>query len=111
MKKSNSDPMHPGVPLKLFLKEAHVSQQNLAQTIGVSPELINAIVEGEYDITANMALRLGHFFAVESQFWTYIQSNYDVAVARKLGIELPKPEFELAKIVDTSDLPQLQPLT
>jgi addiction module HigA family antidote len=56
---------HPGEILKEeFLNEIGVSQNQLAQAIGVPGNRIYAIVNGTRDITANTDLRLCKFFGL-----------------------------------------------
>ena len=57
-------------------------ERHLAKGIGVSPRRINEIVQGKRGITADTALRLGKFFAMEAQFWMNLQSHYDLEVAK-----------------------------
>jgi len=83
MAKRKFDPVHPGVVLaEDFLKGLEISQYRLAKGIGVSPRRINEIVQGKRGITADTALRLGKFFAMEAQFWMNLQSHYDLEVAK-----------------------------
>ena len=65
-----------------FLKPMSLSQYRLAKGIGVPPRRINEIVHGKRAVTADTALRLGRFFAMEAQFWMNLQSHYDLEVAK-----------------------------
>ena len=44
---------------------------------------INAIVEGERSISADTALRLGHYFGMSPEFWINLQATYDLRIARR----------------------------
>ena len=84
MTKRDFPPIHPGeVLLEDFLKPMQMSQYHLARAIGVPPRRINEIVHGKRGITADTALRLGHFFRMEAQFWMNLQSRYDLETARE----------------------------
>jgi len=50
--------------------------------MGVTPRRINEVVHGRRAISADTALRLGHFFGMEAQFWLNLQSRYDMEVTR-----------------------------
>lgn len=91
-------PVHPGeILLKDFLEPMGVSQYRLAHAISVPPRRINEIVLGHRAISADTALRLGHFFRMESEFWLNLQSRYDLEVARdKLAGRLKKEVRPLA---------------
>jgi addiction module HigA family antidote len=91
-------PVHPGeILLKDFLQPMGISQYRLAHAISVPPRRINEIVLGTRAITADTALRLGRFFAMESEFWLNLQSRYDLETARdKLADRLKKEVRPLA---------------
>ena len=83
MAKRKFAPVHPGEVLaEDFLKGLEISQYRLAKGLGVSARRINEIVQGKRGITADTALRLAKFFAMEAQFWMNLQSHYDLEVAR-----------------------------
>ncbi len=63
-------PIHPGeILLEEFLKPMGLSQNQLANDIGVSPRRINEIVHGKRRITADTAFRVAHYFKMSPQFW------------------------------------------
>ena len=72
-------PIHPGEILeKEFLGPLNVSQYRLAVDLGVPPRRINEIVHGLRGITADTALRLGHYFGTSAQFWMNLQGRFDL---------------------------------
>ncbi len=78
-------PIHPGeILLEDFLKPMDLSQYALSKAIGVPPRRINEIALGKRGITADTALRLGHFFGMEAQFWMNLQTRYDLETTREL---------------------------
>ncbi|HUT64381.1 MAG TPA: HigA family addiction module antitoxin [Anaerolineae bacterium] len=92
MKKKKLHPVHPGeVLLEEFLQPMGLSQNKLALNIGVPARRINEIVLEKRRITADTALRLARFFGTSSEFWTGLQSQYDLDVtADTLGERLEK---------------------
>ena len=57
--------------------------------IDVSPSRISELVNGQRPITADTAIRLGLFFAMDPRFWLNLQSEYDIRVAdRELRVKL-----------------------
>jgi addiction module HigA family antidote len=79
MKKIN--PIHPGeILLEEFLTPMHLSQNKIANDMGVPPRRINEIVHGKRKITADTALRLAHYFEMSPQFWLGLQMDYDLDV-------------------------------
>ncbi|MFQ6615771.1 MAG: HigA family addiction module antitoxin [Fidelibacterota bacterium] len=74
-------PVHPGeILLEEFMKPMGLSQNRLANDLGVPPRRINEIVLGKRRITADTALRLAHYFAMSPQFWLGLQMDYDLDV-------------------------------
>ena len=83
MKRRDFPPIHPGeILITEFLGPLGISQYRLAKDTGVTPRRINEIVHGRRAISADTALRLGHFFGMEAQFWLNLQSRYDMEVTR-----------------------------
>ncbi len=99
--KKKLEPIHPGeVLLEEFLRPMGLSQNRLALSIGVPARRINEIVLGKRGITADTALRLAMFFGMSAQFWTGLQSQYDLDVAEeKLGGRLQREVKAYAKAV------------
>ncbi len=85
-------PIHPGEILaEEFLTPMAVSQYRLAKDIGVPPRRVNEIVHGKRGISADTALRLGHYFGITPQFWMNLQARYDLETeADRLGKEIGK---------------------
>ncbi|MDP6037857.1 MAG: HigA family addiction module antitoxin [Candidatus Latescibacteria bacterium] len=65
-----------------FLKPMGISQYRLARDIGVPAMRINKIVRGQRGISADTALRLARYFGMSVDFWTGIQTHYEVEKAR-----------------------------
>ena len=76
--------IHPGEVLsEEFIKPMGLTARQLSADIDVPPSRISDIVNGRRPITADTALRLGHFFGMEARFWLNLQSEYDERVARQ----------------------------
>ena len=70
MTKSQYAPVTPGDMLKHeFIAEYGLSQNELAQAIGVSPNRITEIVNNRRRIPADTAVRLALFFGNSPEFW------------------------------------------
>jgi len=76
--------IHPGeILLEEFLKPMNISQNKLANAIGVPPRRINEIVLGSRTLTADTALRLAKVFGNSVQFWMGLQDEYEIREARQ----------------------------
>ena len=87
--------IHPGeILLEEFLIPMQISQNKLANAIGVPPRRINEIVLGKRTITADTALRLAKAFGNSVQFWMGLQDDYEVRKARlAIADQLEKVEL------------------
>ena len=85
--------VHPGEVLQEELDERGISPSELARQINVPPNRISQIIAGKRSVTGDTALRLGHWFGMEPQFWLNLQSQFDLVSAdKKVGAlvrELP----------------------
>ncbi|MGL4409378.1 MAG: HigA family addiction module antitoxin, partial [Zoogloea sp.] len=71
-------PLHPGAFLdSRFLKPLGISQDKLAQALGVSRRRVNELVRGHRAISADTALRLGLHFGTGPDFWLNLQQAWD----------------------------------
>ena len=78
--------VHPGEILKDELEELVVTPTAFARQINVPPNRIGQIISGKRSITGDTALRFGHWFGAEPQFWMNLQSQYNLAKAnRRIG--------------------------
>ncbi len=86
MPKKKIAPVHPGKYLKELLEELGVSQYRLARDIGIASMRISHVIRGQRPVTAELALRLGHYFRQSPRFWLNLQARYDMDVAQdKIG--------------------------
>ena len=75
--------VHPGEILGDELVEMELTPTELARQINVPPNRVCQIIAGKRSITGDTALRLGHWFGTDPQFWINLQSQFDLAVADK----------------------------
>ncbi len=103
MKTKKIQPIHPGeILMEEFLTPLGLSQNQLANDIGVPPRRINEIVHGKRRITADTALRLAHYFKMSPQFWLGLQMDYDLDIEEdKLAARLKK-EVNIYELVHKS---------
>lgn len=73
--------VHPGEVLLEELEAVNVTPAELARQIDVPPNRVGQIIAGKCAITGDTALRLGHWFGVDPQFWLNLQAQCDRAVA------------------------------
>ncbi len=83
-------PTHPGEVLREdFLKSLGLSQYALAKALGVPQIRVSEIVNGKRAVTPDTALRLARYFGTTAEFWSGMQTTYDLEMARdKVGAEI-----------------------
>lgn len=65
------------------MEEFEITQDQLADHIGVSRYSINQLANGRRRITADMAIRLGEAFGTDAEHWMNLQQRQDLEVARR----------------------------
>jgi addiction module HigA family antidote len=71
--------VHPGEILKDELDELGITPTALARQLDVPANRLSQIIAGKRAITGDTALRLGHWFGTDPQFWLNLQSQHDLA--------------------------------
>ncbi|KAB5607566.1 HigA family addiction module antitoxin [Bifidobacterium jacchi] len=61
-----------------FLQPLNISRYRLAKTIGVSETAIGEIIHGKRRISTAMAWRLSKAFGTTAEFWSNLQTDYDL---------------------------------
>ena len=63
----------------------------LARALNVPTNRITGILNGQRAITADTALRLGHWFGTSAEFWLNLQKSYELRLAEnEKGAEIRK---------------------
>ena len=75
--------VHPGEILKDELEELGMAPTEFARQIDVPPNRVGQIIAGKRSVSADTALRFGHWFGVEAQFWLNLQTQFDLVVAEQ----------------------------
>jgi len=84
-------PIHPGEILQEELEILGMSAAELARQINVPTNRITGILNEERAITADTALRLGHWFGTSAEMWLNMQKLYELRLAeQEKGAEIRK---------------------
>jgi addiction module HigA family antidote len=76
-------PIHPGEHLADELRELGISAAELARQIKVPVNRVTQIMRGERAVTADTALRLGHWFGTGPEIWMNLQQLYELRLAER----------------------------
>lgn len=83
--------VHPGEILKEELDELGVTPTEFARQIDVPANRVSQIIAGKRAVTGDTALRFGHWFGIDPQFWLNLQGAYEIRVAeQKAGHEIAR---------------------
>jgi addiction module HigA family antidote len=74
--------IHPGEHLAEELRELDLSAAELARQLDVPVNRVTGILNGQRSITADTALRLGHWFGTSAEFWLNLQKLYELRRAQ-----------------------------
>ncbi|MER9318130.1 HigA family addiction module antitoxin [Mesorhizobium sp. M0659] len=78
-----AEALRPGRVLRdKILAGSNITQEQLADAMGVSRYSVNQIVNGRRSITAEMAIRLSAVTSTSPQFWLNLQMELDLCQAR-----------------------------
>jgi addiction module HigA family antidote len=84
-------PIHPGEHLAEALNEIGMSAAEFARQIAVPTNRITGILNGQRAISADTALRLGHWFGTSAEMWLNLQKLYELRLAEnEKGAEIRK---------------------
>ena len=73
------NPPHPGEFIKeTYLKPFDISSRKVAEIINVSPSTFNRLLNGDSNISSEMALRLSKALGRTPESWLAMQDEYDL---------------------------------
>ncbi len=82
--RNHSDlPIPPGEVLEEELEARGMTQKELAARLGRPAQAINEIIRAKKAITPETAIGLGKVLGIDAQFWTNLESNYRMTLARR----------------------------
>lgn len=78
------DPPHPGEFIReIYITPYDISVRKVAESLGVSPSTLNRLLNGESNISPEMALRLSKALGRSPESWLAMQDQYDLWHAKK----------------------------
>lgn len=78
------NPPHPGEFIReTYIEPLNISLRKVAQDLGVAPSTFSRLVNGESDISPEMALRLSRAFGRSPESWMQMQADHELWKAKK----------------------------
>ena len=101
-------PVHPGEILGEEIKARGLQQKVFAESIGIQPSHLSAIIHGTRSITPSVASKIASGLSgISSDFWTKLQEKYNKSIIRSktntsklvygYHFDTEEPEFALAQ--------------
>ena len=87
----------PGATIKEQLIDRGMSQKEFAERMDLSEKHISRLINGEVQLTADVALRLEMVLGVPAQFWSKLESIYRDKLVRAVAENEMDADVELSK--------------
>lgn len=77
-----SRPIHPGEMIKDEIEYRGITQNNLAKQMGISPSLLNEILNGKRAVSTEYALLFEAALGINAEIWIRQQYRYNMQKAK-----------------------------
>ena len=91
---------HPGIYIKDAIDELGLSQSEFAYRTGLSIKNVSTLINGESNITFDVALKLAGFFNNSVEGWVNLQTKYDLWKNEENKVEEYNRDWQIAKLFD-----------
>lgn len=68
---------HPGYYVEEAIQDMNISQSELAKRLGVSERTLSLFIDGQIDVSYNLARRLSMVLGTSIKFWFNLQCIYN----------------------------------
>ena len=68
---------HPGYYVEEAIQDMNISQSELAKRLGVSERTLSLFIDGQIDVSYNLARRLSMILGTSIKFWFNLQRIYN----------------------------------
>lgn len=79
---TSSGLIHPGEMIKDEIEYRGLSQRKLAAQMGISPTLLNEILNGKRSVSTEYALLFEAALGIDAEIWIRLQADYDMQKAK-----------------------------
>lgn len=77
-------PVHPGEVVADILEDLEISSIKFAETLGISPQIVDELIQGKQSITVDLAIRIGKALGNGHELWLNLQQKVDIWDAWKV---------------------------
>lgn len=93
---------HPGYYINQLIEDMGVTQEEFAVRMGVSAKTISLIVNGEANLSDDMALKLSNMYGTSVDIWLNLQSEYSKKILEIEKEEDMKKQIGISYKIDYS---------
>lgn len=94
---------HPGSYVEDIIEGLNITQQEFAQRIGTTPKTISKILNGEENISIDLANKLDKISGISLETWMNLQASYDKKII-EIEESMNDDEDNICKSIDFSYL-------
>lgn len=94
----------PGATIKEQLFDRGMTQKEFASRMEMSEKHISKLINGEVQLTSDMALRLEMVLGVPAHFWNNLESNYREKLARVNAESEMDEDLEILKKIPYNEM-------
>ena len=91
---------HPGYYISEAIEESGLTQHDFAKRLNTSPKNISCLVNGEQNLSVDIAMKLARMLDTSVEYWLNLQSTYDTISAEIKSNEALQEERELFNYLD-----------
>lgn len=91
--------IHPGVYIKNSLEAMEMTAKEFAARTGISERTLSSIINGNGDVTFDVAYKLSLYFDNSINYWTNLQTQYNIFLLEKIKEKELEEEWNLIKNV------------
>ena len=73
---------HPGILIADEIKYKGMKQKELAIVVGIAPSVLNEIINGKRNLTAELAFKFEKALDIDAAYWMRLQVRYEIDIIR-----------------------------
>ena len=91
---------HPGIYVKDAIEELGLSQNEFAYRTGLTSKNVSTLINGESNITFDVAIKLAEFFHNSVEGWINLQTKYNLFLNEENRKKEYEADWEIVKLFD-----------
>ena len=101
---------HPGVYILDIIEEMCITQSEFAARVGLTSKNLSTLINGESNITFDVAQKLANFFDNSVEGWINLQTKYEIYKNEEIKENNLKEEYKIFRLFDKKFLMEVMGL-